>query len=142
MEKLLIKGGNTLNGEISCSGAKNAALPMIAATILNNEKVIFKNLPYLQDITTMFELLGSMGADISLDESMDFSIMPAHNTPSVRMAPCPSPCLPSVFLYLSPPIVEINKTSSGTIRGSSSISSRTCCLDQALVQELMISQNS
>jgi UDP-N-acetylglucosamine 1-carboxyvinyltransferase len=53
---------------------KNAALPMIAATILNDEKVIFKNLPYLQDITTMFELLGSMGADISLDESMDFSI--------------------------------------------------------------------
>jgi UDP-N-acetylglucosamine 1-carboxyvinyltransferase len=74
MEKLLIKGGNILNGAISCSGAKNAALPMIAATILNDEKVIFKNLPYLQDITTMFELLGSMGADISLDESMDFSI--------------------------------------------------------------------
>ena len=74
MEKLLIKGRNILNGEISCSGAKNAALPMIAATILNDEKVIFKNLPYLQDITTMFELLGSMGADISLDESMDFSI--------------------------------------------------------------------
>ena len=67
MEKLLIKGGNVLDGEISCSGAKNAALPMIAATILNNEKVIFKNLPYLQDITTMFELLGSMGADISLE---------------------------------------------------------------------------
>ena len=74
MEKLLIKDRNILNGEISCSGAKNAALPMIAATILNDEKVIFKNLPYLQDITTMFELLGSMGADISLDESMDFSI--------------------------------------------------------------------
>ena len=74
MEKLLIKGGKTLSGEISCSGAKNAALPMIAATILNDEAIIFKNLPYLQDITTMFELLGSMGADISLDESMDFSI--------------------------------------------------------------------
>ena len=40
MEKLLIKGGNILNGEISCSGAKNAALPMIAATILNDEKVL------------------------------------------------------------------------------------------------------
>ena len=74
MEKLLIKGGNTLNGEIYCSGAKNAALPMIAATILNNEKVIFKNLPYLQDITTMFELLGSMGADMSLDKCIYFSI--------------------------------------------------------------------
>ncbi len=74
MEKLLIKGGNSLKGEISCSGAKNAALPMIAATILNDEEIIFRNLPYLQDITTMFELLGSMGANISLDESMDFSI--------------------------------------------------------------------
>ena len=74
MEKLLIKGGSSLRGEISCSGAKNAALPMIAATILSDENVILKNLPYLQDITTMFELLGSMGADILLNENMDFTI--------------------------------------------------------------------
>ena len=74
MEKLLIKGGSSLKGEISCSGAKNAALPMIAATILSDEDIILKNLPYLQDITTMFELLGSMGADILLNENMDFTI--------------------------------------------------------------------
>ncbi len=74
MEKLLIKGGNSLSGKISCSGAKNAALPMIASTILSNESVVLKNLPYLQDITTMFELLGSMGAEILLDENMDFTI--------------------------------------------------------------------
>ena len=74
MEKLLIKGGNSLSGTISCSGAKNAALPMIASTILCDGKVILKNLPYLQDITTMFELLGSMGADILLDENMNFTI--------------------------------------------------------------------
>ena len=74
MEKLLIKGGNSLSGKISCSGAKNAALPMIASTILSNKKVVLKNLPYLQDITTMFELLGSMGAEILLDENMDFTI--------------------------------------------------------------------
>jgi UDP-N-acetylglucosamine 1-carboxyvinyltransferase len=74
MEKLLIKGGASLKGEISCSGAKNAALPMIAATILSGEDIILKNLPYLQDITTMFELLGSMGADILLNENMDFTI--------------------------------------------------------------------
>ena len=74
MEKLLIKGGSTLSGTIACSGAKNAALPMIASTILSNEKVTLKNLPYLQDITTMFELLGSMGADILLDENMNFTI--------------------------------------------------------------------
>ena len=74
MEKLLIKGGNSLNGTINCSGAKNAALPMIAATILCNETITLKNLPYLQDITTMFELLGSMGANILLDENMNFTI--------------------------------------------------------------------
>jgi UDP-N-acetylglucosamine 1-carboxyvinyltransferase len=74
MEKLLINGGISLKGEISCSGAKNAALPMIAATILSDENIVLKNLPYLQDITTMFELLGSMGADILLNENMDFTI--------------------------------------------------------------------
>ena len=74
MEKLLIKGGKSLSGKINCSGAKNAALPMIAATILCDEEVILKNLPYLQDITTMFELLGSMGSEILLNENMDFTI--------------------------------------------------------------------
>ena len=74
MEKLKIVGGNRLSGVISCSGAKNAALPMLAATILTDKPVTFKNLPYLQDITTMFEILGSMGADITLNENMDFRI--------------------------------------------------------------------
>ena len=74
MEKLLINGGGSLGGTISCSGAKNAALPMIAATILSDESIVLKNLPYLQDITTMFELLGSMGAEIQLNENMDFTI--------------------------------------------------------------------
>ena len=74
MEKLLIKGGKSLSGEIDCSGAKNAALPVIAASILSSEDITLKNLPYLQDITTMFELIGSMGADISLDEKMNFKL--------------------------------------------------------------------
>ena len=78
MEKLLIKGGKSLSGKISCSGAKNAALPMIAATILCDDKVVLKNLPYLQDITTMFELLGSMGSEILLNENMDFTISSAN----------------------------------------------------------------
>ena len=78
MEKLLIKGGKSLSGKITCSGAKNAALPMIAATIMCDDKVVLKNLPYLQDITTMFELLGSMGSEILLDENMDFTISSAN----------------------------------------------------------------
>ena len=78
MEKLKIIGGNKLSGSISCSGAKNAALPMLAATILSDKAITFKNLPYLQDITTMFEILGSMGADITLNEAMDFTISTAN----------------------------------------------------------------
>ena len=74
MEKLRIVGGNKLSGSISCSGAKNAALPMLAATILTDQQITFKNLPYLQDITTMFEILGSMGAEITLNEGMNFVI--------------------------------------------------------------------
>jgi len=74
LEKLLIKGGKNLSGEIDCSGAKNAALPVIAASILSSNDITLKNLPYLQDITTMFELIGSMGADISLDEKMNFRL--------------------------------------------------------------------
>ena len=74
MEKLLIKGGKSLSGQIDCSGAKNAALPVIAASILSSHDITLKNLPYLQDITTMFELIGSMGADISLDEKMNFKL--------------------------------------------------------------------
>ena len=74
MEKLLIKGGKSLSGQIDCSGAKNAALPVIAASILSSNDITLKNLPYLQDITTMFELIGSMGADISLDERMNFRL--------------------------------------------------------------------
>ena len=80
MEKLLIKGGKSLSGQIDCSGAKNAALPVIAASILSSNDITLKNLPYLQDITTMFELIGSMGADISLDERMNFRL----NTSNLR----------------------------------------------------------
>ena len=78
MEKLKIIGGNRLSGSIACSGAKNAALPMLAATILSDKPVLFRNLPYLQDITTMFEILGSMGADITLNEDMNFIVSTAN----------------------------------------------------------------
>ena len=74
MEKLKIIGGSRLEGSIECSGSKNAALPILAASILSDKTITFDNLPYLQDITTMFELLGSMGVDIVLDESMKFLV--------------------------------------------------------------------
>ena len=69
MDKLLIKGGNQLNGEIYASGAKNSALPILAASLLSDSPLRVANLPHLNDVTTMIELLGSMGLDITLSDS-------------------------------------------------------------------------
>ncbi len=74
MEKLLITGGTKLNGVVRASGAKNAALPILAATLLTKELITIKNLPHLHDITTMLELLGSMGCGVSLDEKMSVQL--------------------------------------------------------------------
>jgi len=70
MEKLAIHGGRRLDGEIRISGAKNAALPILAATLLSAEPVRILNVPHLQDISTMIELLGSMGVDVLIDASL------------------------------------------------------------------------
>ncbi|ETX11781.1 UDP-N-acetylglucosamine 1-carboxyvinyltransferase [Marinomonas ushuaiensis DSM 15871] len=70
MDKLLITGGIRLNGTVRASGAKNAALPILAATLLTKELITITNLPHLHDITTMLELLGSMGCGVVLDEKM------------------------------------------------------------------------
>lgn len=70
MEKFLIAGGSPLDGEIRISGAKNAALPILAATLLADEPVTVGNLPHLNDITTMIELMGCMGVELIIDESL------------------------------------------------------------------------
>ncbi len=70
MDKLQISGGKPLNGEIRISGAKNSALPILAATLLADEPVTVGNLPHLHDITTMIELLGRMGVELMIDEKM------------------------------------------------------------------------
>ena len=69
MERLIIKGGNQLHGEVDCSGAKNAGLPILASTILLDGVAKIGSLPHLQDITTMLELLNSMGSHINFDEN-------------------------------------------------------------------------
>jgi len=70
MDKLIITGGKPLNGEIRISGAKNAALPILAATLLADEPVVVRNIPHLHDITTTMELLGRMGVRLVVDEKM------------------------------------------------------------------------
>ena len=70
MDKLQISGGQPLHGEVRISGAKNAALPVLAATLLADGPVSIGNVPHLKDVTTMIELLGQMGVSVTVDEKL------------------------------------------------------------------------
>ena len=74
MDKLVIRGGRPLRGELRISGAKNAALPILAATLLSKELVTIRNLPHLHDVTTMIELLGCMGVGLTVDEKLSVEV--------------------------------------------------------------------
>ncbi|MCB1828027.1 MAG: UDP-N-acetylglucosamine 1-carboxyvinyltransferase, partial [Coxiellaceae bacterium] len=76
MDKLKITGGIPLRGDVRISGAKNAALPILAATILASEPVTLSNVPHLNDVTTTMELLGRMGVSLMIDEHMKIEINP------------------------------------------------------------------
>lgn len=69
MDYFVIRGGQPLQGRIAISGAKNAALPILAASLLTSEELRLQNVPHLNDITTMIELLGALGAEVAVDES-------------------------------------------------------------------------
>lgn len=68
MDSIVIQGGRPLTGTVEASGAKNAALPLLAAAILTKEPVIYHRMPHLRDITTMITLLANQGADVSMDD--------------------------------------------------------------------------
>jgi UDP-N-acetylglucosamine 1-carboxyvinyltransferase len=68
MDALLIHGGNPLAGEVRISGAKNAALPILTASLLSAEPLKLANVPHLKDISTMLALLGHMGVRVTLDD--------------------------------------------------------------------------
>ena len=74
MDKLIINGGASLNGEVRISGAKNAALPILAATLLADDPVTVCNVPHLHDITTTMELLGRMGVSLTVDEKLNIEV--------------------------------------------------------------------
>jgi UDP-N-acetylglucosamine 1-carboxyvinyltransferase len=76
MDKLIITGGAPINGEIRISGAKNAALPILAATLLADGPMKICNVPHLQDITTTMELLGAMGVHLVVDERLNIESDP------------------------------------------------------------------
>ena len=78
MDKLIIKGGVPLNGEVSVSGAKNAVLPMLCASVMASDTyVTLKNIPHLHDVTTTVRLLRQMGVSVTLDDNMNIELDPS-----------------------------------------------------------------
>ncbi len=77
MDKLIVTGGVPLSGELRIAGAKNAALPILAATLLADGPMVIENVPHLHDITTTIELIGRMGVSIVIDECMRVEIDPS-----------------------------------------------------------------
>ena len=76
MAKIVISGGEPLNGEVWISGAKNAVLPILASTLLCDESISIGNVPHLHDVTTTMELLGQMGVQFIIDERMKIHVDP------------------------------------------------------------------
>jgi len=74
MDKLQIQGGRELSGRLKISGAKNSTLPILAGTLLTEEPVVISNAPHLHDVTTMLELLGSLGVDVVIDEKLNVEV--------------------------------------------------------------------
>ena len=86
MDRLIINGGERLQGEIRISGAKNAVLPIMAATLLADGPVTVRNIPHLHDVTTTMELLGRMGIHLTVDDILvarqvhQFVVVRQHGT--------------------------------------------------------------
>ena len=74
MDKLIVQGGTCLSGEVRISGAKNAALPIIVASLLVDGVCTIGNMPHLNDVTTTLDLLGRMGVEITIDEKLNVAI--------------------------------------------------------------------
>ena len=83
MDKFLIKGPSILKGEVLISGSKNAALPILASTLLFDKPVIIKNLPRVRDINTMLNLLKSLGSKIEfliIEKKLGYQNQKIQNT--------------------------------------------------------------
>ena len=99
MDKLAITGGRPLEGEVRISGAKNAALPILAATLLADEPVTLGNIPHLNDITTTIELLGRMGVSVTVNDGMRLEVDSGRSTITPRPTTWSRPCAPRSWCW-------------------------------------------
>lgn len=134
MDKLLIQGGVSLSGEIRIAGAKNSALPILAATLLTTDTVKVRNLPHLHDITTMLELLGCMGIEHVIDEKLNVDIC------SGSLKHCSAPydlvkTMRASILVLGPLLAHFGKAEVA-LPGGCAIGSRPVNLHIAALQKM------
>lgn len=96
MDKLLIRGGRSLHGEVLISGAKNAALPELCAALLSAEPVTLHNVPRLQDVATMLKLIRNMGVSAERDDNgtvkLDAGALNNPEAPTSWSRPCALRC--------------------------------------------------
>ncbi len=108
MTMLSIQGGVPLHGSVQISGAKNAALPLLVASLLTESPLNFKGIPHLRDVSTMIELLGHLGSKISLSENMELTIstpeITSHETPDELVS-----AMRASFLVLGPLLARCHR---------------------------------
>lgn len=134
MDKLLINGGVSLQGEIRIAGAKNSALPILASTLLTHETVQICNLPHLFDITTMIELLGCMGVEPVIDEKMNVEV----NSSSIKHFSAPYELVKTMrasILVLGPLLARYGKAEVA-LPGGCAIGSRPVNLHISALQAM------
>ena len=102
MSRLVINGGVPISGTHRVPGNKNAALPMLAAALLTSEPVAITNLPLIQDVRTMLELLSDLGAEVSLDQTAHSVRICAHRIRSARLNPALCKRVRSSILFAGP----------------------------------------
>lgn len=134
MDKLLIQGGIRLSGEIRIAGAKNSALPILAATLLTTDTVQVRNLPHLYDITTMLELLGCMGIEHVVDAKLNVDI----SSSSIRHCSAPYDLVKTMrasILVLGPLLAHFGKAEVA-LPGGCAIGSRPVNLHISALQKM------
>lgn len=134
MDRLIIHGGVSLKGEIRIAGAKNSALPILAATLLTHDTVQICNLPHLYDITTMLELLGCLGVEAVVDEKLNVEV----NSSTIRSFNAPYALVKTMrasILVLGPLLARYGKAEVA-LPGGCAIGSRPVNLHISALQAM------
>ncbi|MFT5450870.1 MAG: UDP-N-acetylglucosamine 1-carboxyvinyltransferase [Enterobacterales bacterium] len=122
MDKLLISGKSTIDGEIRISGAKNAALPILMSTLLVDGTAVIGNVPHLNDVTTTMELISRMGVELTIDEKLNVEV----NTKTIKNYDAPYELVKTMrasILVLGPLIARYG-TAKVSLPGGCAIGSR------------------